>query len=87
MQLTQTAEWTHPTETVDRLEIAGYTATVEVFTVKGALGFPDFPAYSYTVLTRGGFEVVETGKRLDRATALGRAELVITRHAWGGVTA
>lgn len=78
MQLTVTADWTQPTPTADRIEIAGYTAVVEAVTISDGVG-PDFTAYQYTVL-RDHLEIVETGKRLDRATALGRVELVIAEH-------
>jgi hypothetical protein len=77
MQLTVTAEWTHPTPTADRIAIAGYTAVVEAVDVPN--GPSAHTAYQYTVL-RDHLEIVEVGHRFDRIAAHLTVERIIAEH-------
>lgn len=78
MQLTVTAEWTHPTPTADRIEIAGYTAVIETTSVVDITGTV-VPAYEFTVL-RDHLEIVEVGHRMDRIAAQITVERIIAEH-------
>jgi hypothetical protein len=77
MKLNLNADWTQPSPDIDRLEIGNYNGTVERVVVQDQHG--NFAAYQYMVLR--GFDIVESGVRLDRHTALGRVELVIRKDA------
>lgn len=81
MELTVTADWTQPTATVRRIDIAGYTGTIAQRPWTQLNG-TDITAYEYTVL-HDHREIVEVGIRLDSFAAELTVERIIAEHLAG----